>query len=244
MYANVRLQGKVIPDARVVPTEAVIRSGTRDIVFVARGDGRFEPREVRIGEEGGPDNCCVRIISGLLEGEEVVTSAQFMLDSESRLQEAIQKMLDERSRRNTIGQEEASALPTAGGTSDPERASTSEIPTRTSADMDHTGHEMAPDEQKRPADSGEAAGMLHDHLDSTSGRATQDVHNELLTPTMPDTSHESHEPGMQPPGAVSGQTDRRGHDLNAPKRGSVTAPTPNSRAAESSTQTDTHKHDH
>ena len=96
MYANVELQGKVIPDALVVPTEAVIRSGERTLVFVVRGEGKFEPREIRIGEEGGPGNSYLRVLSGLLDGEEIVTSAQFMLDSESRLQEAIQKMLNER----------------------------------------------------------------------------------------------------------------------------------------------------
>ncbi len=93
MYANVELQGKVVPDALLVPSEAVIRSGARAIVFVVRGEGRFEPREVLIGQEGGPGNRYVQVVAGLSGGEEVVTSAQFMLDSESRLQEAIQKML-------------------------------------------------------------------------------------------------------------------------------------------------------
>ena len=93
MYANIEVQGRVIPDAVVVPSEAVIRSGARAIVFVVRGIGRFEPREVQIGEEGGVGNDYLRILSGLEGGEEIVTSAQFMIDSESRLQEAIQKML-------------------------------------------------------------------------------------------------------------------------------------------------------
>ncbi len=93
MYANVQLQGKVIPDAVVVPSETVIRSGARAIVFVVHGEGRFEPREVLLGEEGGPDNNYIRILRGLQGSEEIVTSAQFMLDSESRLQEAIHKML-------------------------------------------------------------------------------------------------------------------------------------------------------
>ncbi len=94
MFANVWIKTPSIEDAIVVPSEAVIRSGQRNLVFVTRGNGRFEPREVRIGEES--DNGKVRILSGLLENEEVVISAQFMLDSESRLQEAIQKMLQEK----------------------------------------------------------------------------------------------------------------------------------------------------
>ena len=92
MFVNVQLSAKTIPGALVIPTEAIIRSGERAVVFVVRDRGRFEPREIRIGEEGGPGEG-VRVLSGLLDGERVVTSAQFMLDSESRLQEAIQKML-------------------------------------------------------------------------------------------------------------------------------------------------------
>ena len=94
MYANVKIATKPIRDAIVIPTEAVIRSGQRDLVFVSRGNGRFQPREVRTGEESG--NGMIRVISGLAEGEEIVISAQFLLDSESRLQEAIRKMLDEK----------------------------------------------------------------------------------------------------------------------------------------------------
>jgi membrane fusion protein, copper/silver efflux system len=94
MYSNVWIETPAIKDAIVVPVEAVIRSGQRNLVFVTRGEGRFEPREVRIGEES--DDGRIRIISGLFENEEVVISAQFLIDSESRLQEAIQKMLQEK----------------------------------------------------------------------------------------------------------------------------------------------------
>ncbi|MCY4170422.1 MAG: efflux RND transporter periplasmic adaptor subunit [Bacteroidetes bacterium] len=93
MYANVQLEGRVIPDAVVVPSEAVIRSGARAIVFLVQGEGRFEPREIITGEEGGLNNNYIRVLQGLQGGEEIVISAQFMLDSESRLQETIQKML-------------------------------------------------------------------------------------------------------------------------------------------------------
>jgi Cu(I)/Ag(I) efflux system membrane fusion protein/cobalt-zinc-cadmium efflux system membrane fusion protein len=93
MYVNVQLEGRVIPDALVLPSEAIIRSGQRMMAFVAKGEGQFEPREIEIAEEGGPRNSFVRILSGLSEGEPVVVSAQFLIDSESRLQEAIRKML-------------------------------------------------------------------------------------------------------------------------------------------------------
>jgi RND family efflux transporter MFP subunit len=95
MYVNVELETRVMSDALVIPTEAVLRSGQRMIVFVDRGGGSYDPREIRIAEEGGPGNRFVRVLSGLNEGERVVTSAQFMLDSESRLQEVIAKMLVE-----------------------------------------------------------------------------------------------------------------------------------------------------
>ena len=98
MYANVRLQTPAIKNTLVVPTEAIIRSGRRNVVFISRDEGRFEPREVVLGEEG--DNGKIRIKSGLLGNEQVVISAQFLLDSESRLQEAIQKMLQEKAGNN------------------------------------------------------------------------------------------------------------------------------------------------
>jgi Cu(I)/Ag(I) efflux system membrane fusion protein/cobalt-zinc-cadmium efflux system membrane fusion protein len=94
MYANIYLNPMVSEAALVVPQEAVIDSGTRKLVFVALGKGRFQPREVRIGVEG--DGNLYQILEGLSAGEEVVVSAQFMLDSESRLREAIQKMLEVR----------------------------------------------------------------------------------------------------------------------------------------------------
>ncbi|MFT4604360.1 MAG: RND family efflux transporter MFP subunit [Rhodothermales bacterium] len=93
MYANILLQGRAIKNAVVVPTEALIRSGSRTMAFVALGEGRFEPREVETAEVGGDNNAQTRILSGLSAGELVVVSAQFLLDSESRLQEAIRKML-------------------------------------------------------------------------------------------------------------------------------------------------------
>lgn len=92
MFANVQLEGKTQKNVVVVPSEAIIRSGARTLVFVSSENGSFEPREVEAGGEGGPQNGLVHILNGLEEGETVVTSAQFLIDSESRLQEAIQKM--------------------------------------------------------------------------------------------------------------------------------------------------------
>ena len=94
MYTNVRIKTQSIPDAIVIPSEAVIRSGKRNLAFVALGGGRFEPRQIRLGPEGNQGQ--VLVLAGLQPGEEIITSAQFLLDSESRLQEAIQKMLQEK----------------------------------------------------------------------------------------------------------------------------------------------------
>ncbi|MDZ4699114.1 MAG: efflux RND transporter periplasmic adaptor subunit [Rhodothermales bacterium] len=92
MYANVQIEGVAIPDALVVPSEAILRSGARAIAFVRRDVGSFEPREVELGQESDAHPTLVRVLSGLVEGEEVVISAQFLLDSESRLQEAIARL--------------------------------------------------------------------------------------------------------------------------------------------------------
>jgi len=70
----------------------VLRSGQGAIVFVARGEGKFDPRPVTTGVSG--DDGYVQILSGLNAGDNVVTSAQFLLDSESKLREAIQKMME------------------------------------------------------------------------------------------------------------------------------------------------------
>jgi Cu(I)/Ag(I) efflux system membrane fusion protein len=67
----------------------------RKRVFVSRGKGKFEPKEVIIGAEG--NDYMFEVIDGLSEGDEIVLSGQFMFDSESRLKEAIAKMLEVRS---------------------------------------------------------------------------------------------------------------------------------------------------
>jgi membrane fusion protein, copper/silver efflux system len=94
MYANVNLKSAVSENSLVIPQEAVIDSGVRKVVFVALGKGKFQPREVKFGLEGNDHE--FQVLEGLKENEQIVISAQFMLDSESRLREAIQKMLEVR----------------------------------------------------------------------------------------------------------------------------------------------------
>ncbi len=104
MYANVYLKPVVTDTTLVIPHEAVIDSGVRKLVFISLGKGKFSPREVELGLEG--DQYEVQVLSGLSEGEKIVISGQFMLDSESRLKEAIQKMLDVRSGSLKAGDED------------------------------------------------------------------------------------------------------------------------------------------
>lgn len=94
MYANVNISSVPVKNVVAVPAEAVMFSGARNLVFIALGEGRFAPRDVIVGIESGDG--FYEIKEGLEAGETVVTSAQFLLDSESKLQESIAKMLASR----------------------------------------------------------------------------------------------------------------------------------------------------
>jgi len=73
----------------VVPDSAVLQTGTRSVVFVVKGDGTFEPREVSVGTK---TDQVYEVRSGLAAGEKVVTQANFLVDSESRLKAALAQM--------------------------------------------------------------------------------------------------------------------------------------------------------
>ena len=92
MFATVEVHAELEPDALLIPDTAVLRSGDKKTVFVALENGKFEPRLVTLGPRGENDQ--YEVLTGLKEGERVVTSGQFLLDSESQLREAIQKMLN------------------------------------------------------------------------------------------------------------------------------------------------------
>jgi Cu(I)/Ag(I) efflux system membrane fusion protein len=96
MYAHVELTSRG-RSGLVVPTNAVLDSGTEQLVFIAEGDGRFQPQKVKIGRRLGDST---EILDGLKEGEQVATGAAFFLDSESQ-------------RRASLQGYEASAVPTA-----------------------------------------------------------------------------------------------------------------------------------
>jgi membrane fusion protein, copper/silver efflux system len=93
MYADVVFQASAEEGPVIaVPTSAVIDSGTRQVVLIAKGEGRFEPRPVKLGRRG---EGYVEVLEGVSKGEEVVTSATFLIDAESNLKAALQAFTQE-----------------------------------------------------------------------------------------------------------------------------------------------------
>ena len=94
MYATITVLSPAVSGAVKVPSQAIIHSGERSVVIVQTRRGVFQPREVELGPAGGGEQ---EIRRGLQPGEVIVTSSQFLIDSESNLKAAIQQMLGERS---------------------------------------------------------------------------------------------------------------------------------------------------
>jgi len=90
MFVTAQIQAELSDPAVLVPESAVLRSGAKNTVFVALAGGKFEARSVVLGADA--ENSFCQVLSGLNTGEHVVTSGQFLLDSESQLREAIEKM--------------------------------------------------------------------------------------------------------------------------------------------------------
>lgn len=95
MYAEANIIAEPVSDAIHVPQEAVIDTGTRQFAFVAQDGGHFSPRTVHVGIRGDDDQ--LQIVDGLVVGETVVTSGQFLMDVESRTNEAIAKLSQQKS---------------------------------------------------------------------------------------------------------------------------------------------------
>jgi Cu(I)/Ag(I) efflux system membrane fusion protein len=89
MFVTARLASAGTPRLSV-PLQAVLPTGTRDIVFVNRGDGTFVPREVKVGARS---DSLIEVVQGLKSGDEVVASATYLLDSESNLASAMQGLM-------------------------------------------------------------------------------------------------------------------------------------------------------
>jgi membrane fusion protein, copper/silver efflux system len=91
MYATIRLR-TASRSALTVPTSAVLRTGTRNVVFVDLGGGRLMPVEIEVGQTAGD---VTEVLAGLEPGQRIVTSAQFLLDSESNLAEVMRSMISQ-----------------------------------------------------------------------------------------------------------------------------------------------------
>ncbi len=89
MYTDVEIATGGGEPVVAVPSSAVIDSGNRQIVLLSSGEGRYEPRDVRVGRSG---DGMVEIISGIAEGERVVVNGLFLIDSESNLQSALKSL--------------------------------------------------------------------------------------------------------------------------------------------------------
>lgn len=89
MYANVRLYAGPRDDVLIIPRQALIDSGREVRVIVDQGEGRFVPRKVAAGMQSGD---YIEVLSGLEEGERVVVSGQFLIDSEASLKASLQRM--------------------------------------------------------------------------------------------------------------------------------------------------------
>jgi RND family efflux transporter MFP subunit len=134
MYATVEFRPVIVRDAVAVPIQAVIQTGQRNLVVVALGEGRFAPREVTLGHQA---EGYAQILTGLDAGVEVVTSAQFLIDSESKLNEAIQKMIAGRSEEGEAG----TAKPDGEAKPDSSDGPKSDSPSAADGGLaDHAGH--------------------------------------------------------------------------------------------------------
>ena len=129
MWANIEIHSEVAREGLAVPIQAVIRTGQRDVAFIALEGGRFEPRELRLAAQAGDE---FEVLEGLEEGERIVTSAQFLINSESSLQSAVRKM---------VGVDAAPApAPTARGDAALKEDTPPASPAEATPASDHSGH--------------------------------------------------------------------------------------------------------
>lgn len=110
MTVKIALTGSAAKQQLLVPKQAVLRTGNQDIVILALGEGRFQPRKIQLG---GADANHYAVTSGLDASDTVVTSAQFLLDSESNIQAVVQQLTQAAETAETPPATSSPATPTA-----------------------------------------------------------------------------------------------------------------------------------
>lgn len=144
MFATVKVVSELEPSTLLIPDMAILRSGEKTTVFVALDGGKFDPRTVALGPQAENDQ--YQVLSGLSEGERIVTSGQFMLDSESQLREAIQKMREPQKAAEQAESEKTGAAGNLATTNIPPAAASDTVkyicpmPEHISIEYDHPGH--------------------------------------------------------------------------------------------------------
>jgi len=111
MYVTAKLRSELTPSGLLVPDTAILRSGEKNTVFIALPGGKFIPREITLGPQ--LENHMYLVTSGLKEGEKIVTSGQFLLDSESQLHAALQRLTPDNNINNTGASQQGAFAATA-----------------------------------------------------------------------------------------------------------------------------------
>jgi len=160
MFTRVVIEGRAVHDIVHVPREAVIRGGAVDRVVVDIGGGRYRAQPVRIGIESG-DRVALR--SGLEGGERVVTSAQFLLDSESNIEAALSRIDRQMPMDHRMNETPAPVDHSGHDTSGQPPTDHSGHDMSGQQPMDHSGHDMSgqPPMDHSNHDSGDAAPTDH-----------------------------------------------------------------------------------
>jgi Cu(I)/Ag(I) efflux system membrane fusion protein len=155
MYANVTIRSPLVVNAVAVPDQAIIRSGERNIVVVSLGGGYFDPREVKLGVTA---DGYVQIPDGIKEAEHIVTSSQFLIDSESNLKAAIGQMAGHEGHDMTTPMEEEE-VPTEHKRHNMKEMEQKNKPT------EHEGHDMKKMEQEKKPTEHEGHDMEQMEMD-------------------------------------------------------------------------------
>ncbi|HDH02188.1 MAG TPA: efflux RND transporter periplasmic adaptor subunit, partial [Nitrospirae bacterium] len=158
MYVNVVLKSRISADAILVPSEAVIRTGLRNIVITSLGGGKFLPKEVELGAEA---EGFVQVLSGLKTDDIAVVSGQFLIDSESNLREAINKMLSAKKASQKMDMDMKKE--DAGAETGKEDGVSKKAPQKMEMEMEMKKEDSGPEIQKEGAGSKKSA-MLHPEM--------------------------------------------------------------------------------